>query len=200
MLGNSLGAGAAVYGEVADRPLVGSLISSACSILTRASFSWLCHKTHTKFTHAAMKSHACRSPIWMIAHTTNPTCMHACIWASNSISSEVVFIRSNPIPVSKLSRLAMSTGSMQPMHLQFRGKMLREWISNICKTMSKNVPFFFSGKCHLKWALFFLRLFAAFCARIAFFCARIARHLWLRSFASHNFCAILRQSFSKSST
>ena len=56
MLSISLGAGAAGCGEAADRLVVGSLISSACSILTRASFSCLVKRhAHTEKINSCMQ-------------------------------------------------------------------------------------------------------------------------------------------------
>lgn len=131
-------------------------------------------------------------------HTTGCTCMHACIWASSSTSSDVVFMRSSPIPAPKVSRLAMSTGQ----YVTHAPSVSRKNAANVsamnelqtqkeCRKLSRH----FCWKTQTKMSTFFLRLIARFCAHCIFlrpfraapvvakFCvARLLRNIALKPF------------------
>ena len=74
--------------------------------------TYACTKRNSNQTHACSTNRVMHAATHMndCIHTTDCTCMHACIRASSSTSSDVVFMRSSPIPAPKVSRLAMSTG------------------------------------------------------------------------------------------
>ena len=159
--------------------------------------TYACTKRNSNQTHACSTNRVMHAATHMndCIHTTDCTCMHACIRASSSTSSDVVFMRSSPIPAPKVSRLAMSTGQ----YVTHAPSGSRKNAANVsamnelqtqkqCQKLSRH----FCWKTQTKMNTFFLRLIARFCARIAFFCARFARRLWSQNFASHDFCAILR--------